>query len=109
MEQSKEQAKTVSLYSKILKEGSSAIDAITGKLKARKDKRAFESAYDSLLEKKDTIEAEKQKFYLATGEYAGKIEKHLQQAWKLRDINDSIDMLKTEYKHIFGETFKVEE
>ena len=102
-----ESKKTESLYNKILKEGQSAIDAVTGNLKARKDKRAFESAYDSLLEKKDSIEAEKQKFYLATGEYAGKIDKHLEKAWELRDIDDSIAMLKTEYKHIFGVEFEV--
>ena len=98
-----------SLYNKILKEGKSAIDIVTGKLKARKDKRAFESAYDSLLEKKDKIESEKQEFYLSVGEYSDKIEKHLEKAWTLRDIEDSIAMLKKEYLHIFGEDFKVEE
>jgi hypothetical protein len=101
--------KAESLYDKILKEGKGALDKANGILKRRRDKRAFESAFDDLLAKKDAIEAKRQDFYASVGEYDSKLSKHLETAWEARDIDDSIELLKSEYKAIFGEEFNIKE
>lgn len=101
-----ETKKKSSLYDQLIKAGEAALDAASNVLNKRADKRAFDSAYDSLLAQKDKISKSKLEFYGKKGKYADYLDEHLKTAWKSRDIDDSIDMLKEEYKHIFGIEYK---
>ena len=100
-------AKKQSLYVQIVERGDDVLKAMGYDRTQRADKRAFESAYDDLLAKKDAIETKKEEFYKKVGKYNDNLSNHLKTAWEQRDINDSIDMLKEEYLKIFGEAFKV--
>lgn len=99
----------MSLYSDLLKKGKDALKGISDVIATRKDKRAFKSAYDNLLEKKDKASQAQNGLYEKVGFYADNLPKILEYANEIRSCEITIELLKKEYKKVFGCEFKVED
>ena len=98
-----------SLYEIILEKGGDAFKGINERLSRKRDIRAFESAYDNALEKKEKAQQDKIKLFEKIGDYSTNMEKILKLSTEERQAEITIEILRKEYKEIFGEEMKTEE
>lgn len=97
------------LYKSILEKGKEALKLISDVVAERKDKRAFKSAYDCALEKKDKALQEKQKLYENIGEYSNNMASIVRLSFEIREQEIAMDIILKEYKALFGKDMKIEE
>ena len=97
------------LYQSILAKGKDALKVISDIVAERKDKRAFKSAYDNALEKRDKAMQEQSKLYENIGEYASKMPEIIRYSFEIREQGIAMEMILKEYKTLFGSDMKIEE
>jgi len=90
------------LYQQILEKGKEAFKAINEITATRRDKRAFESAYDNAFEQFDKAKTEKYALYEAIGEYNNKMNQIIEKETTMRQAQNTMNFLKEEYMELFG-------
>ena len=100
---SEEKVVKVSLYQRILESGKEALKNINEPITRKRDKRAFKSAYDNALEKRDKAIQDRSALYEKIGEYADNVEKIVKTRGEQRQAELTMEFLKSEYLEVFGE------
>jgi len=98
-----------SLYQQILDRGAEVFKHLNQSTEKRRDKRAFKSAHDNALEKRDKAIQERNKLYEEIGKYADNVEKIIKSRAEERQADLTMDFLKEEYQKVFGEPMPMEE
>ena len=100
------EAKKKSLYQTILDKGSDAFKGIHQITSRKRDRRAFASAFDNALEARDKAVQRRIELYEKIGKYSDHMEDIMRAKAEERQANLTMEMIKEEYKYVFGESLK---
>ena len=96
-----------SIYQKILDSGKEAFKSLNQAIEKNRDKRAFESAYDNALEKRDKAVQERMELYNGIGKYGDNIEKIIKTRVEERQSELTMEFIKDEYMNVFDEDLPI--